>query len=221
MLIRTNPGHKGFLLILSSPSGGGKTTIFREIIRRHPEIKYSISATTRSKRNGETDGVDYFFLTKRDFLKKAEAGKFAEWADVHDNLYGTPKEYIDRVLADGRCIMLDIDIQGGNTLKKLYSRDGVLVFILPPSIGELERRLRSRKTDNEEVIHTRLRNAMDEITHAQEYDYLVINEKLTQAVKEVECIICAEGRRMYRTACELDSFKNLQNQHPGDRHEIH
>ncbi|MCD6417362.1 guanylate kinase [bacterium] len=184
--------RRGILIVLSSPSGGGKTTIYRAILERHPSYKYSVSATTRPMRNGEVDGIDYHFLTDEEFLRKIDAGEFVEWAFVHGYRYGTLKSTVNDALSSGEVLLFDLDVQGADAMQKAFPDDVVNIFILPPSREELRRRLTARKTDQPDVINLRLRNAENEVKKAVNYDYIVINDDLETAISQVDAIITAE-----------------------------
>lgn len=178
--------NKGKIIVFSAASGAGKTTILDRLRKYNPDLVYSISATTRPPREGEVNGVHYFFLSIDDFKKKINEDAFAEWAQVHDNYYGTPKEFIDNTVEAGKTIIMDIDVYGKKTFDKAYP-EAVGVFIEPPSMIELEKRLRGRGTDSDEVIQTRLRNAVKENRFSKDegkYEYRIINDDLETAVKE-------------------------------------
>lgn len=189
--------REGLLVVISSPSGGGKTTICDRVRRQNPSYQYSISVTTRPRREGEMDGQHYHFVSSEEFHRRIQEGEFAEWAVVHNHYYGTRKVFIDQVLRDRQVSLFDLDVQGGLQLKKAYPQS-VLVFILPPSIEELERRLRSRKTDDDQVIQTRLENAKAEVRYWPQYGYVVVNDQLDTTVKQVQAIIDAEMCRVSR-----------------------
>jgi guanylate kinase len=189
--------QEGLLVVVSSPSGGGKTTIVDRLREKHPEYVYSVSVTTRPMRAGEVNGQHYTFVKPEEFRRLQEGGEFAEWARVHDHDYGTPRQVIDRTLADGSVALFDLDVQGGLQIKDAYPQS-VLVFILPPTFEELERRLRGRGTDPEEVIQTRLKNARREVTFWPRYDFVIMNERLDGAVDRVESVILAERCRSGR-----------------------
>ena len=172
--------RQGIALVLSAPSGAGKTTLVRRLRAEFPAIGYSVSCTTRAPRAGEVDGRDYTFLSRPDFERRRAAGEFAEWAEVHGNLYGTPLAPVEAMLAQGRDALFDIDVQGAAQLK-LNLEAATFVFILPPSLEELERRLRLRGQDDEEVIERRLANARRELREAAWYDALVVNDDLDGA----------------------------------------
>ena len=179
---------QGTLFVLSSPSGGGKSTIINRLRDRNDDLAYSISVTTRPPRRGERDGVAYFFLDEETFKKRIEEVAFIEWAEVHGYYYGTLKKEIKRLIADGKKVLLDIDVQGGLALKKSVST-AVLIFLIPPSLKTLEHRLQRRGTDSEDVIARRLENARKEVEAAERYDYQVWNHDLDKTVEEVETII--------------------------------
>ena len=187
----------GFLVAIASPSGGGKSTICREILRMNNSFTYSISWTTRPIRGEEVDGKDYFFTDVDDFKKKIKANYFLEHAVVHGNYYGTSKEYINQRIADELVVLLDIDVQGVQLLKK-QDYPIVSIFVLPPDIDVLRHRLKSRKTDTKDVIQTRMPNALKEIEYIGDYDYLVINDDLKKAVTDVDSILTAEMNHMSR-----------------------
>ncbi|MCI8336736.1 MAG: guanylate kinase [Peptococcaceae bacterium] len=182
---------KGLLVVVSGPSGVGKGTICNALREKYPELVYSVSATTRPMREGEVEGVNYFFLSKEDFLAKIEAGAFLEWAEVYGNFYGTPKWIIDAQLAAGNHVLLEIDMQGAVQVKKAYP-ESVLVFILPPSEEELAKRLSGRGTDSADVIAKRLACWQQEKEMLKHYDYAVVNDTVSQAVERVSHIITAE-----------------------------
>ena len=197
--------REGILFVVSAPSGAGKTSLCRELIDNLPEIRQSISFTTREQREGERDGVDYHFVSVGTFERMIEAGQLAEWARVHDNLYGTALETLNQAAAEGVDLLLDIDCQGAAQLRKNYDR-GVFIFILPPDYTELEKRLRDRGTDGEEVIRRRLENARQEIEQAVRYDYLVVNDNFQAAGEKLMAIVKAERCRESRTAYLLKMF---------------
>lgn len=170
----------GTALVLSAPSGAGKTTLVHKLLSDYPNFGYSVSCTTRKPRSGEVDGRDYHFLSRDDFLNQREEGAFAEWAVVHGNFYGTPLKPLQALFASGQDVLLDVDVQGAAQLK-LSLPHAAFVFILPPSMRELERRLRSRKSDSEEVIVQRLANARQEIAAARWFDHILVNDDLDEA----------------------------------------
>lgn len=187
----------GIALIVSGPSGSGKSSISREVMKRHPEVAFSISCTTRSPRSGERNGVDYHFLSVEDFRKKIEAGEFIEYAQVHGNFYGTLKSEVEKRVTQGIDVILDIDVQGAAKVHELCRESEIFrdaaefVFVAPPSHAELERRLRGRGTDAEEVILKRLENSKLEISHWREYSYLLINDEFEEAVRKFDALLAA------------------------------
>ena len=189
--------RRGLLIVLSSPSGAGKTTISRMLLECDDEITMSVSATTRPMRPGEVDGTDYHFVDDASFQHMVEAEDLAEWAYVFDHRYGSPKEPIKDALKAGRDILFDIDWQGTQQLSGAFGTDLVRIFILPPSMSELDRRLHSRATDSDAVIAERMRRAASEIGHWAEYDYVLINEDMERCLAEVKAIVAAE--RLKRT----------------------
>jgi guanylate kinase len=186
-----------FPIVLSAPSGSGKTTICREILRTHAEITLSVSATTRPRRPEELDGQDYLFVSPERFSEMVRREELAEWASVHGHFYGTPRSRLEACLRGGMWVLLDIDIQGGLRVKELYP-ESVLVFVLPPTLDELAARLQRRGTESDDVRRTRLTNALKEIEALVRYDYLVINDLVPRAVADVEAIIAAERLRPSR-----------------------
>jgi len=180
-----------FPIILSAPSGGGKTTIAHELLRRRSDVGYSISCTTRSPRAGERDAVDYYFLNRDEFTRRRGAGEFAESADVHGNLYGTLRSEITRVLGTGRHVIMDIDVQGARQIRKAFP-SSVTVFVLPPSGEVLLDRLRARKTESPEQLVARLHSALQELRAVEEYEYVVVNDDLEHAVQRISAILDAE-----------------------------
>jgi guanylate kinase len=197
--------QKGSLFTVSAPSGAGKTTLLREVRSRLPDVKFSVSFTTRPPRPGEEDGKDYFFISEEEFLKGIRENRFAEWARVHGNYYGTDRHMIESWIAGGQDVILDIDVQGARELKCQYPQS-VAIFILPPSWGELERRLRLRGTDTEDVIEKRLRNAARELEEAFWYDYLVVNDEIPKATDQLVAIITSSRCRTNRQFWLLKSF---------------
>lgn len=188
----------GLLLVLSAPSGAGKTTLARRLEAEFPKAQFSISFTTREPRGQEKNGVDYHFVDHKTFLQMVDRGDFVEYAPVHDNYYGTARHIVDEVFASRGIAVFDIDVQGGLKIKSKFP-DAVLVFILPPSMEELERRLRGRGTDKEETIAKRLLAARSEIEKGTEaYDYLIINDELDQAYTELKSIVISEQARRGR-----------------------
>jgi len=181
-----------FPIILSAPSGGGKTSIARELLKRRPDdLGYSVSCTTRTPRKNEREGVDYYFLRRSEFVRERELGKFAESAEVHGNLYGTLKSEVERVFASGKHVVMDIDVQGASQLIRAFPQ-AVTIFVLPPSGDVLLERLRKRKTESATELAARLMSALQELQAVDEYEYVIVNDDLEQAVQRVSSIIDAE-----------------------------
>lgn len=172
------------LFVISGPSGAGKGTLVAQLRKEHPELGLAVSATTRSPRPGEVDGKDYYFLSEGEFKRRVAAGEFVEWAYVHGHMYGTLVKEVERLLAQGKSLILEIDIQGALNVKKVWP-DAVLIFIEPPSLEELERRLRGRGTEDEQSIELRLKNAKHEMTLADDYDVRIVNGTVDRAVREL------------------------------------
>ncbi len=188
---------KPFPVIISSPSGVGKTTIARMILARRLDVGYSVSCTTRQPREGEIDGRDYYFLTPEQFVLARERGEFAESAEVHGRMYGTLRREVDRVLGEGKYVIMDIDVQGAEQFAHVYP-DAVLIFLIPPSADTLLTRLRNRKSETAEALALRLRNAVRELQAADRYAYLIVNDDLERAVRYVSSVIDAETVRRER-----------------------
>jgi guanylate kinase len=186
------------MIVLSSPSGAGKSTISRRLLEQEPDLTMSVSATTRSRRPSEVSGRDYHFITREQFDRMVRNGEFLEHADVFGNGYGTPREPVELALKAGRDILFDIDWQGTNQLSAAMPRDLVSIFILPPSIQELDRRLRTRAQDSDEVVAKRMAMAHGEISHWAEYDYVLVNDDVEKCLGEVKSILTAERLRRER-----------------------
>jgi guanylate kinase len=183
----------GKLIVFSAPSGSGKTSIVRYLLaQKELELEFSVSATSRKLRGDEIDGKDYYFISNKEFKKNIKEAAFAEWEEVYkDNFYGTYKKEIDRIRAKGHHVIFDIDVVGGLQLKKLYSKDTLAIFVKPPSVEELEIRLRNRKTDSEEKIKERLAKATKELSYQDEFDYILVNDDLAKACKEAYILVKA------------------------------
>jgi guanylate kinase len=188
---------KPFLLVLSAPSGGGKSSIARNLLQGRDDLGYSVSATTRPMRDGEREGADYYFLTREEFVRRRDAGEFLEWATYGGHLYGTLRSEIERIFARGRHAVLDIEIEGARQIRANFP-NSLHVFVLPPSAEVLVGRLTGRKTEPVEVIRERVSRAADELTAVSEYDYALVNEELVVAVAQVAAILDAEARRVSR-----------------------
>ncbi len=196
----------GLLLVVSAPSGAGKTTLCKRLLAEESEISFSISYTTRTPRPKEVPGKDYFFISRELFQKMIKEGAFLEWAEVYGNLYGTAKEPVLKALNQGRDILLDIDVQGAFQVREKLGPEAVLVFILPPSLEELERRLRARSTEDEATLKRRLEEAKREIAQAHRFDYLVLNDILEEALFRLRAILHAERQRTFRRRDLLERF---------------
>ena len=197
---RTNAAvaRRGLMLVLSSPSGAGKTTLSRKLLATDPSVELSVSVTTRPMRSGEVDGRDYRFIDRARFDGMVRGGELLEWAEVFDHCYGTPKQPVQAALEAGRDVLFDIDWQGTQQLREKVPTDLVSVFVLPPSASELERRLRARALDPDDVIKRRMAKAADEMSHWAEYDYVVINRDIDKAFIEVCAILAAERLKRER-----------------------
>ena len=202
--------RRGILIILSSPSGAGKSTLSRRLLEADPEVRFSVSATTRPPRPGEREGDDYYFKSRREFLAMAEAGEMLEHAEVFGNLYGTPRAPVEAATARGEDVLFDVDWQGGQQIRNSTLSDAVVsIFILPPSIAELESRLRARGQDAPEVVAARMEKSRDEISHWAEYDYVLVNANLKECEEELRAIIAAERLRRDRRPELMDLVRQL------------
>jgi guanylate kinase len=201
--------RRGLLIVLSSPSGAGKSTISRMLLAADREVEMSISATTRPKRPGERDDVDYHFVDDAEFDRLVAAGDFVEWAPVFGYRYGTPKAPVKAALKAGRDILFDIDWQGTQQLQAAMGEDLVRIFILPPSMAELERRLHARGTDSDEVIADRMARAAGDISHWPEYDYVLINRDTAECLSEVKAIVAAERLKRGRQVGMVPFVRDL------------
>lgn len=188
--------RKGALLIISAPSGAGKTTICRKLLARRKDLKYSTSCTTRSPRPGEKDGKHYFFLTRDEFKRKIQRGELLEWAMVHDEYYGTPRKFVDDQIERGLNVIMAIDVQGAMSIRRKHPA-AILVFVLPPSMDVLKARLAGRR-DASESVAKRLANSRGELAAAKDYDYVVVNDALEKAVDQISCILTAETLKTSR-----------------------
>ena len=216
MGVTTAPGRagaitrRGLMFVLSSPSGAGKTTLSRKLLEVDPEVELSVSVTTRPARAGEIDGRDYHFIDMARFKDMVANDELLEWARVFDNCYGTPRAAVAAALATGRDVLFDIDWQGTQQLREKARSDLVSLFVLPPSIDELERRLHSRAQDTAEVIGRRMTKAADEMSHWAEYDYVVVNRDLDRAFSDVRAILAAERLKRERQTGLSDFVRRLQ-----------
>ncbi|WP_427451637.1 guanylate kinase [Litorimonas sp. WD9-15] len=190
--------RRGLMVVLSSPSGAGKTTLTRRLLVDNPDMAMSVSATTRAPRPGEQDGVDYFFVSKDKFASWEAEGEFLEHAKVFDNYYATPRTPVENALSQGRDVIFDIDWQGAQQLTQAAADDLVKIFILPPNMRELEQRLRTRAQDSDEVIAKRMSKSENEISHWAEYDYVIVNEDVDTALAELKTIVASERMRRRR-----------------------
>ena len=188
--------RKGALLIISAPSGAGKTTICRKLLARRKDLSYSVSCTTRAPRAGEKDGKAYFFIGRDEFKRKISRGEFLEWAMVHDEYYGTPRHFVDDVIKTGDNVIMAIDVQGAMSIRRKHPA-AILVFVLPPSLDALNTRMANRR-DSQAHVAKRLANSRGELAAAKDYDYVVINDDLERAVAQISCILTAETLRTSR-----------------------
>ena len=190
------------LFVIAAPSGAGKTTLVKKLVENHPDLRFSISYTTRKQRRTEVDGVDYLFIDVTTFEAKRDEGELLEYAEVFDNHYATSRSQVEKHLADGHNVLLEIDWQGARQVRAAMP-ECVTIFVLPPSLEELERRLRDRRTDNPDVIARRLRDALSDMSHWDEFDYVIINDKLEQAVTDLENVLAGRGRNCARASVSL------------------
>lgn len=206
--------RRGLMLVLSSPSGAGKSTIARNLLDADRSLEISISVTTRPKRPSEIADKHYHFITVQQFEKMRDAGDLLEWAEVHGNFYGTPREPVELAMSEGRDMLFDIDWQGARQLQEKMAADVVSIFVLPPTMTELQSRLHRRAEDSEEVIRTRLLNSRAEIEHWREYDYVIVNDDLDEAFGHVSCIVNAERIRRDRRHGLFDFVSELLTEEP-------
>jgi len=198
--------NSGKLFVVSAPSGAGKTSLCNKLIKKYPDLKYSISYTTRKPRKNEEEGNDYFFVDAKRFEQMIEKGEFVEWAVVHENYYGTSAGFINRQLESGYDVILDIDPQGARILKKKLGF-GIYIFIIASSLSELESRLKKRRSESEEKINKRLQNARKEVKYYRNYDYLILNDNYNKAFNELECIFIAEHLK----TSEIEQIEDIMN----------
>jgi guanylate kinase len=204
--------RRGLMLVLSSPSGAGKTTLSRKLLEADPGVELSVSVTTRKQRPGEIDDRDYHFIDAPRFEAMVKQGELLEWAQVFGHRYGTPRSPVEAALANGHDVLFDIDWQGTQQLRERADHDLVSIFVLPPSMSDLERRLRRRAQDPDDVIRARMATAADEMSHWAEYDYVVINTDIDRAFKEVQTILAAERLKRVRQTGLSDLVRRLQAQ---------
>ncbi len=204
-----SPGRRGLLLVLSSPSGAGKTTLAKRVLSADRNIGLSVSVTTRTPRPGEQEGADYYFRNEKQFLAQRDAGDLLEWAKVFGNYYGTPRAPVEAAIASGRDLLFDIDWQGAQQLKEKLPQDLVRVFVLPPSAQVLENRLRSRAADPPDVVAKRMAEAASEMSHWPEYDYVIVNGDLETSVAELIAILTAERLKRERLIGLSDFVRGL------------
>ena len=197
---------KGQLFVICGPSGAGKTSIIKEVLRRLDNVVFSVSCTTRPKRPHEEDGKDYFFITEEEFLKRVERGEFLEWARVHGHLYGTLRSFVESHINEGKDVVLDIDVQGALSVKKKYSNT-VFIYVAPPSYADLRERILKRGTEKEADVLVRLENAKWELMFMDEFDYIVVNENLEDAVEMVVSIGRSERAKVTRNQDKIERFK--------------
>lgn len=205
--------RRGLMLVLSSPSGAGKSSISRQLLDGDDDLYLSVSATSRKRRPGEVEGVDYSFVSSQDFQLMINGEDFLEYAKVFDHYYGTPKAPVETQLSNGRDVLFDIDWQGTQQIKAKARDDLVTVFILPPSIAELERRLNKRGQDSPEVVARRMSKAADEMSHYPEYDYIIVNHDLAESVAQVNAILAAERLKRDRQTGLTEFVKSLRDGH--------
>jgi len=206
--------RRGLMLVISSPSGAGKSTIARTLLETDKQIGLSVSVTTRQRRPSEVEGVHYHFKSVREFERLRDSDSLLEWAEVHGNFYGTPREPVEQAMSEGRDMLFDIDWQGAQQLQQKMQADVVSIFVLPPTMTELQSRLHRRAEDSEEVIQTRLANSRAEIAHWREYDYVIVNDDLNAALDAVQSIVKAERLRRDRRHGMFDFVRELLEEMP-------
>jgi guanylate kinase len=202
--------RRGLMLVLSSPSGAGKTTLSRMLLKADKSVELSVSVTTRPRRAGEKHGRDYLFVPKSQFEKMVERSELLEWAQVFGNFYGTPRLPVEKAVAAGRDVLFDIDWQGTQQLREKVKDDVATIFVLPPSVADLEKRLRTRAQDSDDVIASRMAKAADEMSHWAEYDYVIINKDIDQAFDQVRAILASERLKRERQTGLTDFVRDLQ-----------
>lgn len=205
--------RKGLLFVVTAPSGCGKGTLRRALLSEHPEIKFCPSYTTRQPRPGEIDGVDYTFVSTPDFLRRKDNGEFVEWAEVYGNYYATPREDIEKAIAEGSLVIVEKDVQGARTLRQVYP-EGIFIFILPPSMEELRRRIESRGTEKETEMAMRFDSARREIADLSDFDYVIINTDMERAKDRLSAIILGERIAHGDCLCEVQRRSRDDNSNP-------
>ena len=204
--------NRGLLIVISGPSGAGKGTICKALLEKNDDLYISVSATTRNPREGEIDGINYYFINRSEFMQRIESDDFLEYAEVYGNYYGTPKSEVEAMLLSGKNVILEIDIQGALKVKE-NSKEGIFVFILPPSMEELKQRIIKRGSETTESLMTRFKSAYQEINYISKYNYAVVNDEVDEAVKKIEAILTAEK-------CRVDRIKeNILDSKEGFIHE--
>ncbi|MDI6602331.1 MAG: guanylate kinase [Thermoanaerobacteraceae bacterium] len=204
--------NRGILIVISGPSGAGKGTVCKEVLRNAPSLCLSVSTTTRKPRSGEIEGVNYYFIGRPKFEEMIKEDQFLEWAEVYGNYYGTPKAFVENRLKEGKDVILEIDIQGAMKAREKFP-DGVFIFIVPPSMDELEKRIKGRATETEEEIRLRFSKAFSELKYITKYDYIVVNDEVSKAAQKVLSIITAEKCKVERN---LDLYLRLENVKEGN-----
>lgn len=207
---------KGLLIVLSGPSGTGKGTVCQALVKKRSDIKLSVSCTTRLPRTGEQHGRSYFFISREEFDSMIKRDDFLEYAGVFDHQYGTPKSYVEKMKKEGQHVLLEIDVQGALKVKKKCP-DGVYIFLVPPSINELENRIRGRATESEAQIISRLGKARDEMAYMDKYDYVIVNDEIDRVVEKIECILESEKMRTSRNSDMMILKGDSQNDVPGNQ----
>ncbi|MDI3516042.1 MAG: guanylate kinase [Thermotogota bacterium] len=188
---------KGIIYVVTGPSGVGKSTIIREVLKKFDNLVFSVSYTTRPKRPGEENGTDYFFVDQKTFIKLRDRGEFLEWAEVHGHYYGTSRSQVEEAIRNGKHVLLDVDVQGAMKIMEIYP-DAVFVFIAPPTFSDLKNRLMMRKTESEESLQRRLEDAKWELSQAHKFEYLIVNRELTSSIRGLESIVVAEQLKISR-----------------------
>lgn len=206
-----NMMQPGILIVLSGPSGTGKGTICRELLRNYPNLHYSISATTRQPREGEIDGINYWFISHEKFRQMINDNEFLEWAEVYGNYYGTPRDYVMDLLNNGKNVILEIDTQGAMQIKNKFPQ-AVFIYIVPPSLDELANRIHKRGTESIDVIKRRLGCVRSELSYVNNYNYIVVNDEVSKAVEQIQAIISAEKCHVSRNNMLIDQIYNLSSQ---------